>query len=272
MPARSVSPLKTLLTETKHLASRMEALSETVRSSATDPDRESFALLSVLDETGKRIAAAAERLSVTLTEMQQALSGEESAALDSYAFRLAEELRKRGERIEGDPANLILDGVVYVVFDRDRQRVTINGVAADDLRLPAVIAEVLSVRAKLRDGTTPPEAFIEDLLRAYEAETQATGKSVGDQVRLDSLHYRLLMHRQSKAFRSDPSASAFREYTRDQFRSDLYELLASNVTTAGGQAVAVDSGADTAGALWMLIPSLGRAGYVGRLRFTSVSR
>jgi hypothetical protein len=75
------------------------------------------------------------------------------------------------------------------------------------------------------------------------------------------------MQRQPASFRSDPVTKNFREYPRALFRADLYTLLASREHTTRGRTFRYASGADTSGAVFMLVPATGRMAHVGRIWF-----
>jgi hypothetical protein len=59
----------------------------------------------------------------------------------------------------------------------------------------------------------------------------------------------------------------FKEYPVEVFRADLFGALTGDAATRSGRRLRASSGSDTQGALFMVVPALGRTGYVGRLWF-----
>lgn len=211
---------------------------------------------------GSSVADAAKRLAAIAASL---VSGADIAR-ETYVGRLRSRLAQQKLSIGGDANTLAVEGIVIVRFDRESGNVSVNDHVQADARVAAV-AEAISERiAQLRKHGREPKTFGKEVLSAYRAELKVSGKPEGDQIRLDTLHMRLTLDRQSKAFSLSPSVRNFREYTREQLRADMYELLRAGGALADGKCLHVDSGAETAGALWMWVPSLGRLGYVGRVR------
>ena len=92
-------------------------------------------------------------------------------------------------------------------------------------------------------------------------------KEFGSQVQTSAVFWQLAMLKQQPSFRSNPVATNFHEYPREIFRADLFRLLESNLTNIDGKHFKYASGSDTAGAVFMFVPQLGRTAHIGRIWF-----
>lgn len=75
--------------------------------------------------------------------------------------------------------------------------------------------------------------------------------------------------RQGERFMADPRGESYRSYDLATFRADISGFLRSNQPGAGERLFKWAPGAGTKGALFMLVPGLGRPAHVGRAWFTS---
>jgi hypothetical protein len=267
MPTPQQNPVDVTDAALKAAIKAVQALADRYRALETMGEVEAFQLRAILSDGKKRLAAATAGLAETMQTVETRAITNAELSLDTYADRMKAYLIQLGFDVQGQPPHLAISGSVFVNFDRQKQMAYVNDLELPDLGLPSVGASVKTRLAVLTAGSTPAAVFVEQLSQAYDSEIAESGRSPAEQVRISELYSRLLWQRQSKAFRSSGRASAFREYTSEQFRADLYRVLAERVRTANARAIRVDSGADNVGAIWMLIPALERTGYVGRISF-----
>lgn len=265
-PGKNSAPAAQLASGIQDLRRRILALGDLVSSVASGQHCEAFELIDVLAEGDRSLNETFTSLGQSIENAKSQAEGEIEAALSSYLQRLRDQLRTRGLSCVGDTTNLVIDGIAYVRFDGIEGKVWVNDRLQDDCRVSQVCSVVLAERDRLLKNGSGPETFARELAQAYDVELASQGRSAGEQLKLDALHWRLMRSRQTKAFLASYSATAFREYTKTQLRADLFALLSSSARTADGRIAVVDSGADTAGALWMMVPALGRMGYIGRIR------
>jgi hypothetical protein len=137
----------------------------------------------------------------------------------------------------------------------------------DDLGTTSICSSVSQELERLRLAITPPAQMLERIAEAYRREIRFTGAHPGSQVHTTALVVHLALMRQSANFRGDPSARYYREYPRVLFRADLHTLMASGEYSIRSSKFRYASGADTAGAVFMFVPALGRTAHVGRIWF-----
>jgi len=220
-----------------------------------------------LREIGERLEKGWAPLQFELRELQSRHEPRYRSDADSYASRLLDALKAQWHDVVGDATRPILDGLVFVEIDSAKPEVRINTKTAKDMAVGAVVEDVSEVLSRITARTTAPEQFLAALEDAYDDEVRAMGGQPGSQVHVAAVHQRLLLARQSKAFQREPRCETFKEYPIEVFRADLHGALRSDVATRKGRRLRVTSGSDAHGALFMVVPALGRTGYVGRLWF-----
>jgi hypothetical protein len=188
-------------------------------------------------------------------------------ALESFEGHLGRALRDAGLHVYGETALLVINGIVHAEIETKKGSVRINGKVTTDMSVGSVKQVISEELDRLRKLVTPPEKFIRLLLSAYEAERNQTAKEFGSQVQTSGILWQLALLKQQPSFRSNPTATAFREYPRELFRADLFRLLESNLTNTDGKLFRYASGSDTAGAVFMFVPQLGRTAHIGRIWF-----
>jgi hypothetical protein len=187
--------------------------------------------------------------------------------IETFDERLSRALRDQGHEVYGETALLIVDGIVHVETNPKKAVVKVNGMIVEDL-LPLAICERVKVEAdRLRKLVTAPEKMLDELLIAYERELHTTGREPGAQANASAVLLQVAVLRQRPAFGQNPTATNFREYPRELFRADLHALLVSGQQVVRGKRFRSASGSDTSGAIFMLVPALGRAAHVGRIWF-----
>lgn len=187
--------------------------------------------------------------------------------VEGFEQQLTRELSGAGHRVYGESSLLIVDGIVHVDIDLSKFRILVNDTETVDLSVSSVATRVREECDRLRKALTPPKAMLEMMLLAYQREIRATEKAPSAQVETTAILLQLAMLRQPGGFRSNPRSRNFREYPRELFRADLFTLLSSNDGEAGGTRLRYASGSDTVGAIFMMVPALGRAAHVGRIWF-----
>ncbi len=183
----------------------------------------------------------------------------------SFDQRLTRALQERGRTIHGEGSPLIVDGIVYVEASPEQGTVRVNGEAEQDFSCSAVAERIEVELQRLRKLATPPAVLLEQMLAAYDEECVVRHLEPGTQVETLAILYRIALMRQQSGFRRNPTVKSFREYPREVFRADLHALLQSGSLTSHGRRLRYASGSDTAGAIFMLVPALGRSAHVGRI-------
>lgn len=190
-----------------------------------------------------------------------------SDVLECLEEHLVRAIREAGLNVYGETSLLVVEGTVHVKIDGKKASTRINDKAVGEMTVNGLTTAIIAELQQVQELITPPEKFLPLLLRAYEMETLQTAKDFGSQVQTSALLCQLAMLRQQTGFRSNPIARNFRGYPREVFRADLFRLLESNLTSASGKRFRYASGSDTAGAVFMFVPQLGRTAHIGRIWF-----
>jgi hypothetical protein len=187
--------------------------------------------------------------------------------LETLSHRISKRLVSDGRTVFGDADLLIVDGIAHLEFNPEKGKVALNQAAIDSFN-PASIADAVTEEiARLRKVGTEPTLMLKHLLEAYDREVRANDIRTGTPVQTTSVLAQLTFLRQTNAFRTNPSARLFKEYPHEVFRADLYGLLSSGRLTVNNRKFRYASGADTSGAVFMLVPALERPAHVGRIWF-----
>jgi hypothetical protein len=219
-----------------------------------------------IQEWRKVLGAAAQTAEPVTGEMERRAS----ESLESIEEELVRGLSDAGLKVYGETALLVIDGIVHAEINAKKALARINGKVATDMSVKGLKETISAELDRVRRLLTPPEQFIALLLRAYEAERIQTAKEFGSQVRTSGVFWQLAMLKQQPSFRSNPVVTNFHEYPREIFRADLFGLLGSDVTGTGTKRFRYASGSDTAGAVFMFVPQLGRTAHIGRIWFEHV--
>ncbi len=241
----------------------VEDFTQLARSDSGDAIRGSAAAKAEIEEWKTVLSSAVQMVESADAEIRH--KGAE--ALESLEARLGRALRDAGLQVYGETALLVINGIVHAEIDTKKASVRINGKVTSDLSVGNVKQAISEELDRVRKLITPPEKFIRLLLSAYEAERNQTAKEFGSQVQTSGILWQLALMKQQPSFRSNPTAITFREYPRELFRADLFRLLESNLTNTDGKLFRYASGSDTAGAVFMFVPQLGRTAHIGRIWF-----
>lgn len=267
MTQKSLSTWTQFKKTSASLRHSLEKLSKEIAVTASSPSTDAitgYALVrSEIDawiQTVQEALAEAERVSSLLKPK----SIEQAESLDE---RLLRTLREDGYEIYGDSALFVVNGIVYVETDAKKGVVRVNNVLLSDASTDGARTQVATELDRLKKLMTPPEKLLTLLLRAYQAELAISKKDFGTQVPTNSVFWQVALLRQQSTFRSNPTAANFKEYPRETFRADLYDLLKANLTGVEQKRFCYASGSDTSGAVFMLVPQLGRPAHIGRIWF-----
>lgn len=259
------SPIHAFVKKAKEAERRLRDLSQASEELGPGPAYEAIELAPAVRAAHQNLSSAANMVLAALDRVATELHRNAAREADTYAARLTDAFRAAGLEPVGDPSRPVIQGRVYLELDPSRPAVRLNGRALADLRPSAVVRETKNVLAAIKAKAAAPADFLGAVKRVYERLLSERNAPVGTQVHVSDVHVAMLMARQSIAFRRDPRAANFSEYPLELFRSELYEALLEQTAIPGGGVLHVESGADTKGAIFMLIPALGRLGHAGRL-------
>ena len=221
------------------------------------------ALQSELTEWTKEAGAWLERANTALRRVEVT----KSEQIETLSQRIVKRLGASGHTVFGDAELLIVDGIAHIELDPGKGRGSVNQVPIDSFD-PAEIADIVFEEiSRLRKLSTEPTVMLERLLTAYDREVRANDLRPGSPVQATALLLQLAALKQTNAFRMNPTLRLFKEYPQDVFRADLYALLSSGQLTINSKTLRYASGADTSGAIFLLVPALGRPAHLGRIWF-----
>jgi hypothetical protein len=221
------------------------------------------ALHGELDEWHKEAGRWLERASALL-KRADASRGEQ---LETLPQRISQRLKSSGHTVFGDADLLIVDGIAHLELSPGNGKIALNQSSIESFDPDVIAIAVSDEITKLRKAATEPGLMLTRLLEAYDREVRANDLRPGAPVQTTSVLTQLTFLRQTNAFRTNPSARLFKEYPHEVFRADLYALLSSGRLTLNNRKFRYASGADTSGAVFMLVPALERPAHVGRVWF-----
>lgn len=272
MAKTSSGPLAALTQRAKRLDAEIARLGNEWRSYISSSDMEAVEALPALEAVSAQLDHGLRASIAVASELLEIVRQRHQRESDSYSVRVSDALREAGYNPVGDTTRPVIEGSVFLDIDPRAPFVRINDRRTDDLRPGSVARQVGEVLQEIRRAVTPPDSFIAELERAYDEERRPLNVAAGAQVHLQMIHLRILMNRQSKAFRSDPRTTTFKGYPLEVFRADLYTVLMSGPPAPSGRLLRLTSGSDTQGAVFMLRPDLDRPGYAGRLYFEELPK
>jgi hypothetical protein len=235
-----------------------------VRASVTSPDLKAPKIVAgELSKWQDTTTPILQGIRDVLTKMES----ETTRDMGHFDQDLAREVTIRGHVVHGEAPLLIIDGIVHIDIDLKELHIVVNGVEVPELTVEAAAAAVEEEATRLRKILTPPQRMLEDMLLAYQRELRISEKHPGTQVQAAAIMMQLAFLRQPASFRSNPQSQSFREYPRELFRADLFTLLADGLSAVNGRTLRYASGSDTSGAIFMMVPAMGRAAHVGRIWF-----
>ena len=165
----------------------------------------------------------------------------------------------------------MIEGIVFLVIDEEKNRVTLNGlVLAASPTAERLIEAVRQELASLTSNRPSPAEFVKQLWKVY----RAMGGQVDSGILAFDLLERIVWQRQSKSFHRDPRSELFRGYSMAQFRADLTYYLASGVRTMseGNSTFRLEivGGSYAQDGMFMYFPQSDRLATCGRLIFRPV--
>jgi hypothetical protein len=226
-------------------------------------------------------SGVAEEASALVTEVAANLPSLERVASTIQRWALGERrtrrarfagiARQRGWVVVGAWPEPVVEGIVFIRLDEDRNRASVNGRPLQGNptaeRIAAVAAHEIEELLKHRSD---PESFAADCWAAF----RQAAVPVGEGIDVHRLLREILWLKQTKGFRSDPRPENFRPYSAAQFRADLTHYLASGSTPFhdGGKSYQLEAvgGSFAQDAIFMYFPQAGRLASCGRLTFRAV--
>jgi hypothetical protein len=243
-----------------------DLVDQAVRLGAMD-DRDASRGATVLAPEMERWLELAGQLLPGARDLLSTLEHERADQLANLDQRIQRELARRGRKVHGEGSLLVVEGFVHVEIDAKKGSVRVDGHPCGAATAVAVADMVDGELERLRRRVTPPEKMAEQLHAAYTRELVVRGREPRSQIETAALLVQLTFLRQDEGFRSNPSSTNFREYPRELFRADLHLLLSAGPPEVHGVRFRCASGSNTAGAIFMHVPALGRCTHVGRMWF-----
>ena len=208
----------------------------------------------IMERAGELLAASAD-------QARQAAA----TALDTFTSNLKDALTGAGFTVYGDGNLLILDGIVYISADTRRGIVHVNTEELPSFEIHQVLTAAKREAEHLKPNITSPADLLPQLRTCYKLQCHVEGKEPGTQIQTLALLPHMAFLRQRPSFRNNPTKEQYQGYPLDLFRADLYTLLQGEQP-----GLKYASGSDTKGAVFMLVPALGRTAHVGRIWFEGI--
>ncbi len=140
-------------------------------------------------------------------------------------------------------------------------------------KIPLSVQEIYQTlynfNEQLKKRTTSPQDFLKSLHQAYQRYTSFNNITFGNKVLLIDLLSELVLISQPSSFRTDPSKTKFREYSRIQFSYDLYCLrqTVSQGSTLRLSVATFDATTDKAKSIWIPDNETGEGTYYSYIAF-----
>ena len=208
-----------------------------------------------------------QRAQTTLEPILTSAQGRVEQAAEAFTEELKASLNNAGMAVFGDGNLLIADGVIHIQSETSSASLRLNSEEVGTFHVPTITTLVRQRAQALKADTTSPAEFLKQLRLSYELARIAEAKECGTQIQTTSLLLYLAVLRQKPTFKTNPTKEQFQSYTSEQFRADLYALLVDGNLTTNEETFRYTSGSDTKGAVFMLVPALGRTAHVGRIWF-----
>ena len=218
-------------------------------------------------EAWRTLARETEATITTITERTQHAA---LAAAESFTDHLKSALIDAGLTAYGDGSLIIADGIIHIQTNTQTATVQINGQEQGTFHIPNLVTRIQERAAQLRADATPPLDLLRQIHLAYNLTCHADNKELGTQVQTLAILPHLALLRQPTSFRTNPAKEQYRPYPFEQFRADLHGLLQTEQHSTAGHNFRYASGSDTKGAIFLLVPALGRTAHVGRIWFEKI--
>lgn len=169
-----------------------------------------------------------------------------------YEGVLREQCQAAGYRVSGRAPELIVDGLIKVQLDTNKNQARVNGKRITPMAIARVVEAIASEEERLWGRTFEAATFLSRLRTVYaKVSDQGSGPMTARAV-------------------FDALAADDKDYTYDMFAADLAKLADSRVTRAAdGSRLALGPSRDTRQAVW--VPHMHRddGRYVGLIEFKS---
>jgi hypothetical protein len=164
----------------------------------------------------------------------------------------------------------VVEGIVFVVVDGDKDKATINGQTIQGLPTSEKLLKEVEVELEqLNKSKLEPQKFVDELWRAY----RSCGGKVDEGVLVFDLLREFVWSRQSNRFQRNPTADLFKPYPVAQFRADLTGYLGAGAPPVRDGSnrynLEVVGGSYAEHGLFMYFPQADRLATCGRLTFRS---
>ena len=260
---KNTGPWPTISTTSAKLRKSVENLITLATTNQDDAISAASILKNELGAWRDLIARANQALDPVLARAQERVE----QATDAFTEALKASITTAGMTVYGDGNLLIADGIIHIQADTVTGTLRVNGEPAGTFDVPTITSIVQQRARTLNADKTSPAEFLKQLRTAYELARTSETKEYGTQLQTTALLPYLALQRQKPTFRNNPTKEQFQSYTAEQFRADLYHLLATGNLTTIDETLRFASGSDTKGAVFMLVPSLGRTAHLGRIWF-----
>jgi hypothetical protein len=267
MARKNLSQWEQFISRSDRLLKELETLTQEVTNYCNIEEYDAIRGADVLSSKMERWEQVIKQLAPIGRKLSSKVSGDREQQREKLTQQIIRVLSSRGMEVYGQGELLIVDGIVHVEVDSETAKIKINDQTCTEITPRAVVDRVESEIALLRKLKVPPEETLKLLLKAYKRELLLRSLSLGTQVETTALLLQMAWNRQNVSFQNNPSAPNFREYSRALFRAELYELLRGGSLIIDGTRLRYASGSDTKGAVFMMVPALGRCAHVGRIWF-----
>lgn len=201
------------------------------------------------------VAARGDEVTALLTRLDEAVG----RAWGEFALSVGATFRSlasaAGLQVDGQPPQITVGRGIDVVLDVTRNRAVVNGAVLQTVDPVDVLAKVKTEHDRLWHNPFDPEQFVDDLYRAYKAES---ARSSADAVPLLAVYERL---------RLDIPAPARKSFGPDVFAAQLSRALEVGQQGPGGAVLTLGPVADPSDALRVYLADRNERVYRGLLEF-----
>jgi hypothetical protein len=173
-----------------------------------------------------------------LSTAVEAFTSETQTALDALAFEFARDLKEvfeeRGERVEGRPPTLVVNGLVLQIDIVVRKARWFYGKEALTRPIPLSLSTILKAydrqQRTVMQRETDVNAFLTELHTAWQQLIEERSRRpTGGRINIIETYSKVILNRQSARFWNAPARRTFKDYERPHFVRDL--VYAQDVPT-----------------------------------------
>lgn len=253
--------------KSQRLRGELKKLLDDLQTAVASPDADLIAAAIItrdeLDEWSRFLQEAGE----TTAGIHDRLDQKAATLAECFEPSLGNALKEAGFEVYGDGRLLIANGIVYIETDVPKGRATVNGEPLSSLRFSDLVSSVAAAFDQMKQDMTAPDVMLKQMRVAYDLACRRGATEPGSQIQTLSLLPELVLMHQKPGFRLNPVREQYTAYPLTVFRADFYSLLLSGQLEDAGWELRYASGSDTKGAVFMLVPALGRTAHIGRVWF-----